>query len=711
MQQNGVLPDKAALVTIFKVCSSPELISEGRMIHASLRGNELDNDTEVGNAAINMYGRSHCCDAARETFDSMPRRDSATWGSILTTFSQHDEHGKVMELFELGERRGEAPVHTKAGCLSVIRACGNLGALARGRKIHSQIEDAAAGSLKSCGIVGFGEMWVGRCGALWAPRRQLHKRADPVRAIAALERARIKVEVCNQVKVDKGAPPAQAAFLDLPDDVSEWWLTGRINRKLLVRECYDPIFNLVWQHNEVVAKEKGMPRAGAVLLGNPGIGKTGFLWLALWKLLAMKRNIIIRLPTIRDYICVSWTDDDQLKVEEHRDISDALWARGNQPWYLADNSIPSSDWALRCKFLLTCSPVKADYYEFAKAGSVRKFFDPVWTENELLALNEHNFGHDPEEVSERFLKWGGVPYYVLEKIGPDVQMEIRSAIGAVRDFDQIIKLQSLQEDQSHKVLHMIVDESTYSAYRLALASPYVEQQLLSNLPLPDLKRFLSVEQPDALRDVQGKLLEHFICEVIIPKGSKLQYRELQENGEFGPVLQGGFPKVASRYDLDRKAGAGREAVFPAQILPGHKNALFKPSSARNAEWDFIVNGSLYQVTVTEERALRLGQAFERALEFLRVHHGNDKELDFCILVPLFNLTKFTVNWFDTVKLAEKGKKWSFNDRQEIVGQVMRKLEHLNVKVKMVSLDIGDDCPGCMRTGFISSQKSCLPCLH
>ncbi|XP_024516966.1 pentatricopeptide repeat-containing protein At4g18520, chloroplastic-like isoform X2 [Selaginella moellendorffii] len=174
MQQNGVLPDKAALVTIFKVCSSPELISEGRMIHASLRGNELDNDTEVGNAAINMYGRSHCCDAARETFDSMPRRDSATWGSILTTFSQHDEHGKVMELFELGERRGEAPVHTKAGCLSVIRACGNLGALARGRKIHSQIEDAAAGSLKSCGIVGSALVdMYGRCGSVEEARSVL----------------------------------------------------------------------------------------------------------------------------------------------------------------------------------------------------------------------------------------------------------------------------------------------------------------------------------------------------------------------------------------------------------------------------------------------------------------------------------------------------------------------------------------------------------
>ncbi|EFJ20538.1 hypothetical protein SELMODRAFT_418242 [Selaginella moellendorffii] len=276
---------------------------------------------------------------------------------------------------------------------------------------------------------------------------------------------------CNQVKVDKGAPPAQAKFLDLPDDLSEgWWSAGKPNRKLLVRSCYDPIFDLVWEHNEVEAESLDVPNRG-------------------------RRNIIIKLPTTDDYVFVTW-ENDQLKVDKHSEVPNTLNGGGEGvPW-------PS------LQRLATC---------------VRMLLDPVWTEDELLALNEHNFGHDPEEVRKRFLKWGGTPRYVLEKVWPEAQAEISRAIGLVRDFDKIIMLQALPDDPARKAFHTIVDESTFTSSRLAPA--YVEEQLLSNLPLPGLKRFLSVEQPDGIRDIQAKLLESFVCNVLVPRGGKLQFKE------------------------------------------------------------------------------------------------------------------------------------------------------------------------------------------
>ncbi|EFJ28607.1 hypothetical protein SELMODRAFT_411084 [Selaginella moellendorffii] len=439
---------------------------------------------------------------------------------------------------------------------------------------------------------------------------------DPVRVITALEQ--VKVEVCNQVKVDKGAPPAQAKLLDLPNDLSEgWWSAGKPNRKLLVRSCYDPIFNLVWKHNEVEAESLDVPNPGVVLLGNPGIGKT-------------RGNIIIKLPTMDDYVFVTW-ENDQLKVDKHSEVPNTLNGGGEGvSWW----------------FLLTCSPKKANYYEFAKTGNVRMLFDPVWTEDELLALNEHNFGHDPEEVRKRFL---GTPRYVLEKVWPEAQAEISRAIGLA---------------PARKAFHTIVDESTFTSCRLAPASAYVEEQLLSNLPLPGLKRFLSVEQPDGV--------------------ASYSLGSCNKMGKFGPVLVGSFPEVAPRYHLER-SGTGHEAVFPQQILLDYKNALFKPSSARNTEWDFIVNGNIYQVTVTKKRALVLRPAVEKALDFLRVYYSKEKQVDFCILVPLFNLTAFAIDWFDTIN-PEKRK-----DKHGMVNEVMDSIKKLNVKVKLVLLDIGGIC--------------------
>ncbi|EFJ28365.1 hypothetical protein SELMODRAFT_411083 [Selaginella moellendorffii] len=546
-------------------------------------------------------------------------------------------------------------------------------------------------------------MWRWLCRG--APRRQPqpHRfRPEPAWAIAALERTQAKVEVCNQVKVDKGAPPAQAKFLDLPDDLSvSWWSAGRRNRKLLLRSCYDPIFNLVWEHNEVEAERLDAPIAGVVLLGNPGIGKTGFLWLALWKLLAKRRNIIIKLPTVDDYVFVTWKDG-QLEVEERTEVPKTLpdGGEGVPWWYLADTFIPKRDWSFHCRFLLTCSPKKANYDEFAKAGNVCTLFDPIWTEDELLALNEHNFGHDPEDVRKRFLKWGGIPRYVLQKVGPEAQAQISEALGLVREFDRVINHQALSEGQSHKAFHMVVDESTFKSFRLAPASPYVEEQLMLNLPLPGLKRFLSVEQPDGIRDIQGKLLENFVCNIIIPRGGRMQYRELQQDGEFGPVLAGSYPQVPASYPLERRGGGGHEAVFPREIRSDHKAALFKPSSARNAEWNFIAHGGIYQVTVTKKRALVLGPAVEKALDFLRLYYGKEKQVDFYILVPGFNLTAFTIDWFDTIKPAERGKRRSCKDKKGMVDEVMDRIKQLNIRVKVVSLDIGDVCPTCMGAGII-----------
>ncbi|EFJ32305.1 hypothetical protein SELMODRAFT_407686 [Selaginella moellendorffii] len=142
-----------------------------------------------------------------------------------------------------------------------------------------------------------------------------------------------------------------------------------------------------------------------------------------------------------------------------------------QSWYLVDTTVTETDWVLPCKFLLTCSPLKSNYSEFAKSGTVEMMYDPVWS-----LLNEHNFGH-LEDVTARFRKSGGIPRYVLEKLDEASQLEMVKAARVVRNVNE-----SLPENQSYKAFHMSVDERTYRSYGLDLASPYVKEIIFSNLP-------------------------------------------------------------------------------------------------------------------------------------------------------------------------------------------------------------------------------------
>ncbi|EFJ20951.1 hypothetical protein SELMODRAFT_418068 [Selaginella moellendorffii] len=211
---------------------------------------------------------------------------------------------------------------------------------------------------------------------------------------------------------------------------------------------------------------------GIVLIGNARVGKTGFLWYA------------PKGRKVKHYYSFTWKGKEVV-IEVAESGEKAVVKAGPQ----------------------SC--------EFAKSGTVEMVYDPMWSLGELLALNEHNFGHPVEDVKARFRKWGGIPRYVLEKLEEASQMEMVKAAGVVRNVNE-----SLPENQSYKAFHMSMDERTYRSYGLDLASPYVSLFQLTHR----LHQFIYHEQPESIR-------ERFMTRRQIARGGRISYRQLDETGE------------------------------------------------------------------------------------------------------------------------------------------------------------------------------------
>ncbi|KAM7484843.1 hypothetical protein LguiA_000852 [Lonicera macranthoides] len=88
-----------------------------------------------------MVGYVKCgnVDDALKMFREMPRRDVISWNAILACYAQSGKSNEALALFDEMEATGVKP--TEATVVSLLSACGHLGALDQGLYLHSYIND------------------------------------------------------------------------------------------------------------------------------------------------------------------------------------------------------------------------------------------------------------------------------------------------------------------------------------------------------------------------------------------------------------------------------------------------------------------------------------------------------------------------------------------------------------------------------------------
>ncbi|RLM60916.1 putative pentatricopeptide repeat-containing protein [Panicum miliaceum] len=141
MQESGVRPDMYSFTSIISVCSEHGRDDHrGRGIHGLVMKIGLEAVTHVCNALIAMYTRftENCMmEDACKCFNPLVLKDTVSWNSMLTGYSQHGLSADALRFFRC--MRSENIRTDEFAFSAALRSCSDLAVLQLGRQIHSLV--------------------------------------------------------------------------------------------------------------------------------------------------------------------------------------------------------------------------------------------------------------------------------------------------------------------------------------------------------------------------------------------------------------------------------------------------------------------------------------------------------------------------------------------------------------------------------------------
>eukprot|EP00026_Physarum_polycephalum_P004034 Phypoly_transcript_04051.p1 GENE.Phypoly_transcript_04051~~Phypoly_transcript_04051.p1 ORF type:complete len:314 (+),score=33.58 Phypoly_transcript_04051:88-1029(+) len=185
--------------------------------------------------------------------------------------------------------------------------------------------------------------------------------------------------------------------------------------KVFVRRAYVELADILFEQTR-----NGITRS--VIVGNPGTGKSMFLFFLLKLLLDQNKTVVYHRHTL-DY----WYLFTPNGVKQGSKLQDTLPPELKNPntWYLVDSILPSQHLA---RTVLVTSPCPSTYREFMKNGAKIRYM-PVWQDTEIFHCRKFIYSHlDEEETKARYARWGGIPRYVLQFTEPEDQRQLQEAI-------------------------------------------------------------------------------------------------------------------------------------------------------------------------------------------------------------------------------------------------------------------------------------------
>ena len=164
MQHEGLTPDAVTFSCILKACGTIKAVDKGKQIHDEIaKQGLLKNDVVLGTALVDMYAKCGFVAKAREVLEMLPSRNVVSWNALITGYAQEGQGEQALSCFEQMRREGFSPNEVTFTCM--LKACGSMRAINKGKKIHDEI--ARQGLLDNSIVLGTAlvNMYT-KCGAL-----------------------------------------------------------------------------------------------------------------------------------------------------------------------------------------------------------------------------------------------------------------------------------------------------------------------------------------------------------------------------------------------------------------------------------------------------------------------------------------------------------------------------------------------------------------
>ena len=315
------------------------------------------------------------------------------------------------------------------------------------------------------------------------------------------------------------------SFLELKGHPKVTFL-GKSNlpSKLYVRQAYSDLHKLI--HGTYSNRQ-------ALIIGNPGIGKSFFCLYELYRLLQelIERNCggLIVYDNIPLGVFMILSPDGLIEAGDRRCVSNT--ELGTNSYYLYDAGTRKNEtpFIMRAKTIVFSSPAEQNYRDYVKCyepgPNLVTLYMPIWSWEEINTTAHMYEATDP---IEQFEIWGGIPRKVFSDTKRD---EIDKAVRAC-DLKEVSKVFSSTStgDVSHRLLHLTVDPADYTTATVRFASQYVKEKYCEAYEDQShslLARLIEIRYAP-LRNIEfGRLFELFAYRCI-SNGGTFTIRSLEE---------------------------------------------------------------------------------------------------------------------------------------------------------------------------------------
>ncbi|KAI3461173.1 hypothetical protein Pfo_017836 [Paulownia fortunei] len=143
MEMLGLAHDTVSYMGVLSACASISAIKEGKQIHAFAMRRLFHDHLFIANSLLDLYTKCGRIDIARKVFDRIPKRDTASWNTMILGFGMLGELNTAIDLFEA--MKEDDVKYDSVSYIAVLSACSHGGLVGKGK---AYFDDMLAQNIK-----------------------------------------------------------------------------------------------------------------------------------------------------------------------------------------------------------------------------------------------------------------------------------------------------------------------------------------------------------------------------------------------------------------------------------------------------------------------------------------------------------------------------------------------------------------------------------
>src|SRR5437764_4855640 len=292
---------------------------------------------------------------------------------------------------------------------------------------------------------------------------------------------------------------------------------------LFIRQCYRDLANIIL---EIV--NDGSKHPYFMIHGNPGIGKSYFVYYLLHLLLQHDNTIVWeKSQNISQAVLITRSKNTFTIQKGPLEVFEGYLEK-KTTWYIVDGTSPKN---VVARTILICSTRKEYFHEYLKFHEVDIRVMPVWAEEEIEECRNKLYSNlSTDLVLTLYSKRGGIPRFILQNANNEVfQKRLEYSLEKPRNLSHIIRCPGhFSDDVTHQYLQVTAEEH-YREGPLRFLSPYISRKLAGVYEREEkasLRDFLSISKGTVeMSCLRGNLFEGYSHNHIM-RGGHFRVRSL-----------------------------------------------------------------------------------------------------------------------------------------------------------------------------------------